>query len=128
MVTFLGATGFLVLSELFPLPIRGPTGSPTGVGEPALLTGAEHLSAMQWNRLWAGFDQRNDPTTEIRLDGYARHRRTTCATSPLTQPAVAQVSACRSAVPAGWTGTLLNESMIADRSRDVAALEGRPRS
>jgi len=44
---------------------RGTIADPVWVNRRMLLTGAEHLSTKQWRRLWAGFDQRNDPTKEI---------------------------------------------------------------
>lgn len=44
---------------------RGTTKDPVWVNRRMLLTGAEHLSAKQRDRLWKGFDERNDPTQEI---------------------------------------------------------------
>jgi transposase len=44
---------------------RGTTADPVWVNRRMLLTGAEHLSAKQWTRLWEGFNEANDPTKEI---------------------------------------------------------------
>jgi hypothetical protein len=41
------------------------------VGEPA---DAAHLSVKQWDRLWTGFDQRNDPTKQIQAAWAVKER------------------------------------------------------
>lgn len=53
---------------------RGTTADPVWVNRRMLLTGAEHLSAKQWDRLWAGFDQRNDPTKQIQAAWAVKER------------------------------------------------------
>ena len=53
---------------------RGTTADPVWVNRRMLLTGAEHLSTKQWHRLWAGFDQRNDPTREIQAAWAVKER------------------------------------------------------
>ncbi len=53
---------------------RGTTADPVWVNRRMLLTGAEHLSAKQWDRLWTGFDQRNDPTKQIQAAWAVKER------------------------------------------------------
>ena len=43
---------------------RGTTADPIGLNRHILLTGAEHLSSKQWNRLWRSFDA-CDPIKEV---------------------------------------------------------------
>lgn len=53
---------------------RGTTADPVWVNRRMLLTGAEHLSTKQWDRLWEGFDQRNDPTKQIQAAWAVKER------------------------------------------------------
>ena len=53
---------------------RGTTADPVWVNRRMLLTGAEHLSVKQWDRLWTGFDQRNDPTKQIQAAWAVKER------------------------------------------------------
>lgn len=53
---------------------RGTTADPVWVNRRMLLTGAEHLSAKQWARLWEGFDEVNDPTKEIQAAWAVKER------------------------------------------------------
>ena len=43
---------------------RGTVGDPIWVNRRLLLTGGEHLSSKQWQRLWRSFDA-CDPTKEV---------------------------------------------------------------
>jgi transposase len=52
---------------------RGTVGDPVWVNRRLLLTGAEHLSTKQWNRLWRSFDT-CDPTIEIQAAWAVKER------------------------------------------------------
>jgi transposase len=53
---------------------RGTTADPVWVNRRMLVTGAEHLSAKQWTRLWQGFNEANDPTKEIQAAWAVKER------------------------------------------------------
>ena len=52
---------------------RGTVRDPVWVNRRLLLTGAEHLSTKQWNRLWRSFD-RCDPTKEVQAAWAVKER------------------------------------------------------
>ena len=52
---------------------RGTVAEPIWVNRRLLLTGAEHLSAKQWNRLWRSFDS-CDPTKEVQAAWAVKER------------------------------------------------------
>jgi transposase len=52
---------------------RGTTRDPAWVNRRLLLTGVEHLSTKQWNRLWKGFED-SDPTKEIQAAWAVKER------------------------------------------------------
>jgi transposase len=52
---------------------RGTVGDPIRVNRRLLLTGGEHLSSKQWQRLWRSFDA-SDPTKEVQAAWAVKER------------------------------------------------------